>query len=99
LTFIVTDEGRPFTAAGFGNWFRKMCKTAGLPKHCASHGLRKASLRRLAEAGCTAHEIMSISGHKTLREVTRYTEAADRRQLARDAMAKAEKRTFVGKPG
>ena len=22
LTFLVTAQGRPFTAAGFGNWFR-----------------------------------------------------------------------------
>ena len=30
-------------------------------------------MRRLAEAGNTAHELMAISGHKTLTEVQRYT--------------------------
>jgi hypothetical protein len=37
----------------------------------------KAACRRLAEAGCSANEIMSISGHATLKELVRYTAAAD----------------------
>ena len=52
------------------------------------HGLRKAAARRLAEALCEPHEIMSITGHRTLKEVTRYTEAFDRAKLGRSAMAK-----------
>ena len=31
---------------------------------------------------------MAISGHKTLKEVTRYTEAASQKSLAKDAMQK-----------
>jgi integrase len=54
LTFLVTEYGRPFTAAGFGGWFRKRCDEAGLPKECAFHGLRKAACTRLADAGCSA---------------------------------------------
>lgn len=87
LTFLVTSFGKPFTAAGFGNLFREWCDDAGLSK-CTSHGLRKAASRRLAEAGCTPHEIMSITGHKTLKEVTRYTEAADRVRMGKTAMEK-----------
>ena len=98
LTFLVAAGGKPFTAAGFGNWFREVCAQAGLPKACAAHGLRKAASRRLAEAGCTAHQIMAITGHKTLREVTRYTDSVDRRQMAVDAMAKLGKRTSSVKP-
>jgi integrase len=98
LTFLTTDAGKPFTAAGFGNWFRDVCNEAGLPKGCAAHGLRKAASRRLAEAGCTAHQIMSITGHKTLKEVTRYTAAVDRRGLAIAAIAKLGKRTGSVKP-
>jgi integrase len=99
LTFLITAEGKPFTAAGFGNWFREVCNIARLPKHCSAHGLRKAAARRLAEAGCTVHEIMSITGHKTLREVTRYTETVDRRAMAQGAMEKLRKRTSSVKPG
>jgi integrase len=97
LTLLVTDFGKPFSSAGFGNWFREMCREAGLPDNCAAHGLRKAAARRLAEAGCTAHQIMAITGHKTLREVTRYTDAADRHGLAATAMAKIESGTSSGK--
>jgi integrase len=87
LTLLVTEYGKPFTAAGFGNWFRDRCDEAGLPKHCAAHGLRKAACRRLAEAGCSANVIASISGHTTLREVERYTKAADQERMARQGMA------------
>ena len=86
LTFLVTSSGKPFTPAGFGNWFREACDAAGLPKGCAAHGLRKAACRRLAEAGCSANQIASISGHRTLREVSRYTRAADQELLANAAM-------------
>jgi len=87
LTFLVTDQGKPYSAAGFGNWFRDQCRAAGL-HGCSAHGLRKAAARRLAEEGCTAHEISAITGHASLKEVARYTEAADRRRLAVSAMAK-----------
>jgi integrase len=40
LTFLVTEYGKPFTAAGFGGWFRDRCDEAGLPR-CSAHGLRK----------------------------------------------------------
>jgi len=49
----------------------------------------------LAEAGCTANEIASITGHATLQEVSRYTKAAEQRKLAQAAM----KRLSPPKPG
>ena len=52
------------------------------------HGLRKAAARRLVEAGCTTHEIASITGHKTLSEIERYTREAERARLARTASGK-----------
>jgi integrase len=85
LTFLMTAFGKPFSAAGFGNVFREWCDEAGL-KVLSAHGLRKAAARRLAEAGCTASQIASVTGHKTLGEVTRYTAAADQAQMARDAV-------------
>jgi integrase len=86
-TFLMTAYGKPFTAAGFGGWFRERCDEAGLPKECAAHGLRKAACRRLAEAGCSASVIASISGHTTLREIERYVKAADQERMARIGMA------------
>lgn len=70
----------------FTNWFRDRCAEAGLPVGLSPHGLRKAFCRRAAEAGLTPHHIMSISGHQSLSEVTRYTEAANRERLAKEAM-------------
>jgi integrase len=87
LTFLTTKAGSPFTSAGFGNWFADVVRAAGLAG-IAAHGLRKAAARRLAEAGCTAHQIAAITGHRTLREVERYTRAADQVSRAQDAMAK-----------
>jgi integrase len=86
-TFLVTEFGRPFTAAGFGNWFRARYNEAGLP-HCSAHGLRKAFLRRMAEAGCSEDFIASISGHKDYREIRIYVQAANKARMATDGMAK-----------
>ena len=85
LTFLVTEFGKPFSAAGFGNWFRDQCNLARLPQ-CSAHGLRKAAATRLADAGCSEHELMAITGHKSLSEVARYTRAADQIRLARQAL-------------
>ncbi len=86
ITFITTDHGAPYTAAGFGNWFRERCDEAGLPQ-CSAHGLRKAAARRLAEAGCSSKQIAAVTGHTSLREVERYVAAAEQARLADDAVA------------
>ena len=91
MAFLVTAFGKPFTAAGFGAWFRKRCDEAGLSEDCTFHGLRKAACRRLAEAGCSANEIAAISGHASLREVERYTKAADQERIARNALKRSAK--------
>jgi integrase len=70
-------------------------KAAGLPPKCLPHGLRKAQMRRLAEVGARAKEIASVSGHKTLREVERYTAAADQKHLSRGAIAKLKREPEV----
>lgn len=88
--FLVTEYGKPFSAAGFGNRFREWCDAAGLPQ-CSAHGLRKATAARLAERGATPHEIMAITGHQTIEEVQRYTAAARRAGLADKAMARLKK--------
>jgi integrase len=99
LTFLVTEFGKPFTSAGFGGWFRDKCNTAGL-LHCTFHGLRKAAASRLADIGCTPHEIAAITGHASLKEIERYTRTADRKRLAAAAIAKQVKAgTASVKPG
>jgi integrase len=91
MTFLLTERGAPFTAAGFGNWMRDRCDEAGLPQ-CSSHGLRKLTATRLAElGGCGDREIMAITGHKSVSEVSHYTKAAEQSKMAERAMAKISK--------
>lgn len=101
LTFLVTGAGKPFSAAGFGNWFREACNAAGLTQ-CSAHGLRKAMARRLAEAANSNQQIKAITGHQTEAEVARYTKAAEQERLAKQAMAsltrKGKRRTSMDNP-
>jgi integrase len=88
LTLVGDANGRPIKRDALSALMRSAIKSAGLPSRCVSHGLRKAAMRRLAEADSTANQIASISGHKTLKEVERYTKAADQKKMARQAMGK-----------
>jgi integrase len=98
LTFLVTEFGKPFTAAGFGNWFRDMCVEAGLPRGISAHGLRKAAATRFANHGATAHELMAWFGWKRITEAERYTRAANRKALAIGMVRKLETGTKTVKP-
>ncbi len=97
-TILATQFKKPFSVKGFGNMMSNAIDEAGLPSRCKPHGLRKAAARRLAEAGCSASEIMSITGHKTLAEVERYTRAAEQERLARRAI-KRQSENKSGKLG
>jgi len=85
--FLATAYGKGRSPDGLGNLMREWWDKAGLPE-CSAHGLRKACARRLAEAGASAHEIMAVTGHKTLVEVERYTVSALREGMADSAFAK-----------
>jgi hypothetical protein len=44
-------------------------------------------------------EIASISGHKSLKEIQRYTSAADQARLARAALERMGNRSVKSEPG
>jgi hypothetical protein len=44
LTFLVTGQGKPFSADRFTNWFRERCTKAGLPKGLSAHICAKRAL-------------------------------------------------------
>jgi len=88
LAFLTSSKGTPRTVGSFADWFAGAVQQAGLPARCVSHGLRKAAATRMAEAGCSVHEIQSVTGHASLREVARYTKAASAAKLADAAMSK-----------
>ena len=81
ISILTTSINKPFSAAGFGNWMAERIAAAELPERCVTHGLRKAAARRLAEVGCTPHEIMAITGHASLAEAERYTREVDQIRL------------------
>jgi len=85
LAYLVTEYGQPFTANGFGGWFRERCDEAEL-YHCSAHGLRKAGAARAAEKGATSLQLMAIFNWRNLKEAEHYTKAAERKKMARAAM-------------
>jgi integrase len=85
-TFVVTGFGKPYTVKGLGNAMRDWCDAAGCPE-VSAHGLRGRMASTLAERGASDHQIMSITGHASSSEVGKYTKAARRKRMAREAMA------------
>jgi len=77
LTFLTTAFGKPFTSAGFDNWFRDRCVEAGVPGR--ARGLRKAGATIAAENGASSHQLMAIFGWSTLKQTEVYTHQATRR--------------------
>jgi integrase len=96
MTFLVTKAGRQWGRVSFSNQFRVWCNEAELPKDCVFHGLRATGCTQLADAGCSAHQIAAWSGHKTLREVERYTSGANQRRLARSAIEAGGRKRSAG---
>lgn len=90
MIFLVTEFGKPFTANGFGNWFRARCDEAGLPG-CSAHGLRKAAATIAATGGASAHGVKALGGWASLAEAERYTRKADGEKLAGQAVSILER--------
>jgi integrase len=85
LTWLTTKYNKPFTANGFGNWFKDRCREAGL-EQCSAHGLRKAGATMAAESGASDAQLMAIFGWETVKMASEYRRKADRRLLAENAM-------------
>lgn len=89
-TVLVNSLGRSWPISSFSS---TICLT--IQKHPALagmvfHGLRKAAAARLAEAGCSTHEIAAITGHESLAMIELYTKRADQKVRAASAMRKLE---------
>jgi hypothetical protein len=59
---------------------------AGLPKKCRAHGLRKATLRRMAELEMPNKTMKSVSGQERDETLAQYIRAANQRKLATSAI-------------
>jgi integrase len=84
-TLLVTEYGKPFSAAGFGNWFKDQCRKAGLPQ-CTAHGLRKALTRRGAEAAVPQQGLKALGQWSDDREVAIYVAGVNQTRLAETAI-------------
>lgn len=84
MTFLVNEFDRPFSAEGFGNWFRERCIEADVPGR--AHGLRKAGATIAAENGASEHMLMSIYGWESPKQAALYTKKARRKKLAQAGM-------------
>lgn len=90
IYWLHDEKGQPLTSTNFERIWRKERERLGC-LDMTFHGLRKSAASRLAEAGCTDREIMSITGHKSVAMVSHYTKQADQRRRAVSAMSKLEK--------
>jgi integrase len=85
LTFLVGPRGAPYTGKYLSLWFARQCHRAGLPQ-CTAHGLRKTAATRLSNAGASVDHIRALTGHKTTKEVERYTRERDQARLQEQAL-------------
>ena len=88
LTFIVTGSGTPFKAGSFSMWFKKACQSQAC--RTAARTVYAMRPRGGSDAGATPHEVASITGHRSLSEISRYTKSADQKRLAVSAMSKVK---------
>ncbi|WP_437195420.1 tyrosine-type recombinase/integrase [Roseovarius sp. MS2] len=79
--FITSTRGKPYTPESLGALFGDAAVEAGMQARL--HGLRKAFCIYWAEQGKTVHQIAAMAGHISLKEVERYTRAADRARIVR----------------
>lgn len=92
---ILEHRGRPWEVKYLTQRLPVHLERIGLPRHLGLHGLRRLAAVRLAEAGCSPHEIAAITGHRTLAMVQEYTRGVRQRGLADVAILRlAEKRRF-----
>jgi integrase len=91
VTMLATIHGRPWRSGRvLSTRFAMAAGQIPALRGVTFHGLRKTAAARLAEAGCSTHEIAAITGHKTLAMVELYTRDADQKRRATAAIFRLE---------
>ncbi len=98
LMVLTSRSGLAFHSRVFSRDFRSARIAAGLPDGYSYHGLRHTAASVLAEVGCTAPEIMSITGHKSLKQVQHYIRQASQELQADRAIARLPTRNSANQP-
>lgn len=97
MAFFTGPDGKPLTGKRIADILREACLAIGLvpeivdasgkPKGLSGHGLRKRMATRLAQqCRCSEHAIAAVLGDRDLRQVRRYTAAANKNQMREDAL-------------
>jgi integrase len=87
-TVLVTAYGQPFSEKSLTGRMADWTHSAGLPKGCTIHGLRKALGKLLAEGGASTRQLMDTLGHDDIAHAELYSREASQAILARDGMSK-----------
>ena len=90
---LANGDGQPWSPDGFRSSLRKACAAAGVIG-VTFHDLRGTAVKRLALAGCSEMEIVTLTGH-SLRDVGAILDAHYLNRdpaLAENAVRKLEKR-------
>lgn len=90
---ILEFLGKPWRPAFLSKRLPDYLEEIGLPRRLGLHGLRYLAAVRLAEAGCSTHEIAAITGHRTLAMVQKYTRGVTQKGLAEVAIFRLYKRS------
>jgi integrase len=78
---VILYKGKPINRTTFSAYFkRKVEKQFG--ESWPFHGIRKTAAQTMAQNGASVHDICSITGHKSLSEVARYTRDAEQVKIA-----------------
>lgn len=96
LAFICGVNGKRMTKESFGNAFSEACRQAGVNK--SAHGLRKIGATRAANNGATVAQLNAIFGWSGGKMASLYTQSADRRRLAYEAIGKLVNETATSIP-
>lgn len=91
VTILTSPRGVPWTPSHFTREMGRLVGELGMGRF-TPHGLRKLCAVRLAEAGCSAHQIAAICGWKSLSMVQHYTQAAAQEEMATAAIVRLERK-------
>ena len=86
LTFLVTATGKPYGGNAFQRAVSQLVRRGRIAETLQGARAAQGGLSSARGSRCTANEIMGISGHTTMKEIVRYTVAADQARLARNAI-------------
>jgi integrase len=94
VTILTDAQGKPWKPNLLSHYLPAALVRIGLSNELNIHGLRKLAATNLAEAGCSAHEIASVTGHRTLAMVALYTRSVDQERLASAAIVRLSERKY-----